>query len=187
MPDLLTAQDRAFLRDLARLTVDAAVRGRPSPDPRSMAAVAGTPLAGALGEVRGAFVTLHLDGGLRGCIGFIENDKPLALSVLDAARGAAVGDPRFEPVTPDELPFLDLEISALTPLEEVPGHETIEVGRHGILLECRGRQAVFLPQVAPEQGWDLETTLDQLARKAGLEPGSWRDGARFRVFEAEVF
>ena len=187
MPEMLTDTEKAFLKDLARLTVDAAVRGRPSPDPRSMAAVAGTPLSGALGEPRGAFVTLHRDDDLRGCIGFIESDKPLALTVFEAARGAAVGDPRFAPVRPDELVFLDLEISALTPLEEVSGPEAIEVGRHGILLECHGSQAVFLPQVAPEQGWDLETTLDQLARKAGLEPGAWRAGARFQVFEAEVF
>lgn len=187
MADLLTVTEKAFLKDLARLTVDAAVRGRPSPDPRSMAAVAGTPLSGALGEPRGAFVTLHRGGDLRGCIGFIESDKPLALNVLEAARGAAVGDPRFEPVLPDELSFLDLEVSALTPLEEVPGPESITVGRHGILLDCQGRQAVFLPQVATEQGWDLEATLDQLARKAGLAPDSWRAGARFRVFEADVF
>lgn len=187
MPELLKAKEKAFLRDLARLTVDAAVRGRPSPDPRSMAAVAGTTLSGALGEPRGAFVTLHRDEDLRGCIGFIESDKALALTVMDAARGAAVKDPRFAPVRPDELSFLTLEISALTPLEEVPGPEAIEVGRHGILLDCQGHQAVFLPQVASEQGWDLETTLDQLVRKAGLGPGAWKTEARFQVFEAEVF
>jgi len=187
MPDLLGPSEKEFLRDLARLAVDAAVRGRPAPDPRSMAAVTGAPLKGALGQHRGAFVTLHLDGNLRGCIGSIQSDRPLALTVLDAARSAAVGDPRFPPVTPDELAHLDLEVSALTPLEEVAGPEAIEVGRHGILLEFKGRQAVFLPQVALEQGWDLDTTLDQLALKAGLEPGSWREGSRFKVFEAEVF
>lgn len=75
----------------------------------------------------------------------------------------------------------------MTPLVEVEGPAAIEVGRHGILLAKQGRQAVFLPQVAPEQGWDLPTTLSQLCRKAGLPTDAWREGARFHVFEAEVF
>ena len=183
----LTDREKAFLKELARLSVDAAARGRPGPDPRSMSAVAGTPLDGALGEYRGAFVTLHLDGDLRGCIGHITSDHPLAVTVADCARSAAVRDPRFAPVSPDELAFLDLEISVLTPLRPVAGPAAIELGRHGILLDHGGRQAVFLPQVPGEQGWDLETTLDQLARKAGLDSGAWRAEARFHVFEAEVF
>jgi AmmeMemoRadiSam system protein A len=190
MPDApapLTDREKAFLRELARLTVDAAARGRPGPDPAAMAAVAGTPLKGALAEPRGAFVTLHREGALRGCIGVIASDRPLARTVVESGRSAAVGDPRFEPVTPDELPFLDLEISVLSPLRDVAGPEAIELGRHGILMSCAGREAVFLPQVATEQGWDLETTLDQLARKAGLPLDGWRRDARFRVFEAEVF
>lgn len=190
MPDgsaLLTDREKAFLKELARLSVDAAARGKPGPDPRSMSAVAGTPLDGALGENRGAFVTLHLDGALRGCIGRITSDKPLAVTIADCGRSAAVRDPRFAPVSPDELPFLALEVSVLTPLREVAGPDEIELGRHGILLDADGRQAVFLPQVPGEQGWDLETTLRQLAGKAGLSPEAWRKGARFQVFEAEVF
>ena len=170
MPDAAALSDRekAFLKELARLSVDAAARGKPGPDPRSMAAVAGTPLSGALGENRGAFVTLHLDGNLRGCIGRITSDRPLAVTVAECARSAAVRDPRFAPVAPDEIPFLDLEISVLTPPVEVGGPDAIELGRHGILLEREGRQAVFLPQVPGEQGWDLATTLDHLALKAGI-------------------
>jgi AmmeMemoRadiSam system protein A len=186
-PTALTDREKAFLRELARLTVDAAARGRPGPDPSSMAAVAGTPLAGALAEPRGAFVTLRRDGELRGCIGVIASERPLARTVVDSAQSAAARDPRFAPVTPDELPFLDLEVSVLTPPRPVPGPEAIELGRHGILLSCAGREAVFLPQVPGEQGWDLATTLDHLALKAGLEAGRWRAEAEFRVFEAEVF
>jgi len=103
------------------------------------------------------------------------------------ARAAAIDDPRFAPVTPDESSKLALEISALTPLSEVAGPEAIVLGRHGILLGKSGRQAVFLPQVAFEQGWDLPTTLAHLCRKAGLPPDAWREGARLRVFEADVF
>lgn len=183
----LTDREIAFLKELARLSVDAAARGRPGPDPRSMSAVAGTPLDGALGENLGAFVTLHLDGNLRGCIGHITSDRPLAVTVAECARSAAVRDPRFAPVSPDELAFLDLEVSVLTPLRPVAGPEAIELGRHGILLDRGGRQSVFLPQVPGEQGWDLETTLDHLARKAGLDPGAWREDTRFHVFEAVVF
>ena len=186
-PTPLTGREKTFLRELARLTVDAAVHGRPGPDPSSMAAVAGTPLAGALAEPRGAFVTLRRAGELRGCIGAIVTERPLARTVVECGRASAVGDPRFPAVTPDELPLLDLEISVLSPPREVAGPEAIELGRHGILMACGGREAVFLPQVPGEQGWDLETTLDHLALKAGLEPGRWREGARFRVFEAEVF
>ena len=99
---------------------------------------------------------------------------------------AAVSDPRFPVVREDELPGLEIEISALTPLREVAGTEDIEVGRHGILLIKGTRRAVFLPQVATEQGWDLATTLDHLALKAGLPADAWREGCRFEVFEAEI-
>jgi AmmeMemoRadiSam system protein A len=133
------------------------------------------------------FVTLHRQGRLRGCIGYIEGIKPLAEAVVDNGRSAAVGDPRFAPVTAGELDQLEIEVSALTPLRPVSGPEDIEIGRHGIVLAKGGRRAVFLPQVAPEQGWDLTTTLGHLALKAGLGPDGWQEGARFEVFEAEVF
>ncbi|MBK7769017.1 MAG: AmmeMemoRadiSam system protein A [bacterium] len=136
---------------------------------------------------RGAFVTLHAQGHLRGCIGIIEGRLPLLRAVADNAAAAAVGDPRFPPVTPDEVSNLTLEVSALTPLRTVDGPAGIIIGRHGILLGRQGRQAVFLPQVATEQGWDLPTTLSQLCRKAGLPPDAWREGATLRVFEADVF
>ncbi len=183
----LTGPQKDFLRQVALAAVQAAAAGQPAPRVAEMAAEAGVPIEGALAEEAGAFVTLHLDGQLRGCIGYIEGFKPLVQAVADNGRSAAAGDPRFPSVTPAEVPRLDMEISALTPLREVPGPEAIEVGRHGILLARDGRSAVFLPQVATEQGWDLETTLDHLAYKAGLPPGSWRQGASFHIFEAEVF
>jgi len=132
-------------------------------------------------------VTLTRDGDLRGCIGYIEGTCSLIEAVLRNARAAACQDPRFTPVGAGELESLELEISALTPLQPVATAEDIEVGRHGVVLDCGGRRSVFLPQVATEQGWDLTHLLGHLALKAGLTSNGWQDGARFLVFEAEVF
>jgi AmmeMemoRadiSam system protein B/AmmeMemoRadiSam system protein A len=182
----LTDAERFFLLDLARRAVTAAVCDEAPPDPADLAARAGIDLTGPLGQPRGAFVTLNARGQLRGCIGYIEGIKPLIEAVVDNGAAAAVSDPRFPVVREDELPGLEIEISALTPLCEVAGPEDIEVGRHGILLSKGTRRAVFLPQVATEQGWDLATTLDHLAVKAGLPADAWRENCRFEVFEAEI-
>lgn len=183
----LTAGERDFLRDVAARAVAAAARGETVPDPGAVARERDVPLAGRLVENGGAFVTLHAHGELRGCIGTIIGREPLARAVAANGVAAAVHDPRFAPVTPDELSNITLEVSVLTPLREVAGPDDVVVGRHGILLEKNGRHAVFLPQVATEQGWDLATTLAHLCRKAGLPADAWRQGARLCVFEAEVF
>jgi AmmeMemoRadiSam system protein B/AmmeMemoRadiSam system protein A len=176
----LTPDDRAILLRLAREAVVAAVRGQPAP-------ALPDPLGERLSARRGAFVTLKTpDGELRGCIGVIEGHSPLAEAVVANARAAALEDPRFRPVTASELAGLHIEVSALTPLRRVNGPAEIEVGRHGILLVKGRRKAVFLPQVAPEQGWDLTTTLDHLARKAGLAPGDWRNETELHIFEADI-
>jgi len=145
-------------------------------------------IAGNLKTVCGAFVTLQKHGELRGCIGHIIGRLPLAECVVENAINSAVNDYRFSPVKPDELKDIDIEISVLTPLRKVPSYKDIIIGRHGVLLTKGGAQAVFLPQVAPEQGWGLEETLDHLARKAGLPMQAWKDpSAEFLVFEALVF
>jgi AmmeMemoRadiSam system protein A len=183
----LSEIERDFLLQIARQAIANAVTGEPAPDVELMASEANVSLSEGLGEKRGAFVTLTAQGRLRGCIGYIQGFKPLAQAVADNARSSAVADPRFPPVEFHELTGLNIEISALTPLWEVDSYQDIQVGKHGILLEKNGHQAVFLPQVATEQGWNLETTLTQLATKAGLGPDDWRQGANFQVFEAEVF
>lgn len=183
----LTPEERKFLLQVAERAVEAAAGGRPAPDPREMARKKGIELNNRLNAPRGAFVTLTSAGSLRGCIGYIEGIKPLVEAVAENGRSAAARDPRFAPVKTAELPHLEIEVSALTPLREVAGPEAIVIGRHGVLLAKSGRRAVFLPQVAVEQGWDLETTLTQLALKAGLDPDDWREGAEFLVFEADVF
>ena len=186
-PRLTNPEERAFLRDLALLAVRLAATGAPPPDPDELVARRELVPGPALTGHRGAFVTLTLDGSLRGCIGTIEGTCPLIEAVLRNARAAACEDPRFAPVGPDEVDALELEISALTPLQPVAGPEDIDVGRHGVVLEYGPRRAVFLPQVATEQGWDRITMLGHLSLKAGLAPNAWQDGARFQVFEAEVF
>lgn len=183
----LTAAERTFLREVAARAVAAAAGNGPPPDPAAVANELGLSMSGRLVADGGAFVTLHAGGRLRGCIGTIVGHEPLARAVAANGAAAAVHDPRFPPVSPDELSNITLEVSVLTPLLEVAGPESVEIGRHGILLEKNGRHAVFLPQVATEQGWNLATTLAQLCRKAGLPTDAWRQGARLHVFEAEVF
>lgn len=107
--------------------------------------------------------------------------------VAHQAATAALEDPRFPKVTPAELKQVRVEVSVLTPPRQVASAKEIVIGRHGILFRKQGRGATFLPQVAPEQGWDLEETLKHLSMKAGLGPDGWRTGASFSVYEAIVF
>lgn len=136
----------------------------------------------------GVFVTLNEPNGqLRGCIGNIIPVANLMASLWGRAQDAALNDPRFDPVTPEELEHLEVEISVLTPMTPIHGPEDIVIGKHGVVLRKMGRSAVFLPQVAPEQGWNVEQMLTHLSMKAGLAPQAWRSGASFQVFEAQVF
>jgi hypothetical protein len=140
-----------------------------------------------LGQKRGVFVTLNERGELRGCIGNTEPDMPLSQAVGAMAIRAALADPRFRPVSEHELPEIEIEISVLTRLKQISRATDIVVGRDGVLLTKGERSALFLPQVATEQKWDLTTMLDNLCRKAGLEGTCWREGARFSTFQAISF
>ena len=146
-------------------------------------------LSPAIRKNMGAFVTLNLKQNhrLRGCIGEIQPFRPLWKAVLGRAVDAAFRDPRFLPLTAQEFANVEIEISALTPAVPVGGWRDIVIGRHGMTLSKNGHSAVFLPQVAPEQGWDIEETLTHLSMKAGLPPDAWREGASFTVFKAIVF
>jgi AmmeMemoRadiSam system protein A len=147
------------------------------------------PAAGEALPRRGAFVTLktRAEGRLRGCIGHLEADRPLEQAVQEMAIAAATEDPRFPAVTPEELDTLGLEISVLSPLERVRP-EDVEVGRHGLLVQFRGRRGLLLPQVAVAQRWDRETFLDHTCRKAGVPAESWRDpDCVLLAFTATVF
>jgi len=142
----------------------------------------------ALFQERGAFVTLKKHGQLRGCIGRLIGDRPLYLVVQSMAVSAAVADQRFPPVTEEELSDLEIEISVLSPLEQVESVDQIQVGLHGVVIRRGLSQAVYLPQVAPEQGWDREEMLENLCLKAGLSKDDWKkEDTQFYVFTAEVF
>ena len=135
----------------------------------------------------GAFVTLTEHGQLRGCIGQIVSDRPVLDTVREMAVSAGLHDPRFMPVRTNELSAIRYEVSVLTEPTPVKGHGDIVIGRDGVILSKRGRRAVFLPQVAPEQGWDVPTMLMHLSLKAGLAADDWKSGAAFETFRAQVF
>ncbi len=141
-----------------------------------------------LKELRGAFVTIHKRGDLRGCIGYIRGNKPLYKSVEEMAEAAAFDDPRFPPVTEKELKDLDIEISVLTPLRQIDDINEIEVGKHGIFIERGFYSGLLLPQVATEYGWDRENFLEQTCLKAGLPRHAWKDKeTTIYIFSADIF
>ena len=184
---VLCAEDRAYLLRVARESIERAVCSGMSRVSRSKPDLRDAPPATR--SKMGAFVTLNdkATGALRGCIGEILPTRSLVDAVAERAVDSALHDPRFMPVTERELGNLRVEVSALTPPKPVSSWRDIVLGRDGMTLEKGGAFAVFLPQVAPEQGWDLETTLSCLSQKAGLSADAWRDGAKFETFQAEVF
>uniref|UniRef100_A0A7C4EMA5 AmmeMemoRadiSam system protein A n=1 Tax=Fundidesulfovibrio putealis TaxID=270496 RepID=A0A7C4EMA5_9BACT len=136
----------------------------------------------------GAFVTLNLDGMLRGCIGHLTADAPLWRTIAEMARAAAFQDPRFEPVDRSEAVRLEVEISVLGPITPCPDPELVEIGRHGLLVARGGKQGLLLPQVPVEWGWNRRTFLEQTCRKAGIAPDAWtKPDTRLFWFEAAVF
>ncbi|MCI0568504.1 MAG: AmmeMemoRadiSam system protein A [Acidobacteria bacterium] len=146
------------------------------------------PASSSLNRIQiAAFVTLTLQGRLRGCIGSLGPREPLGATLVDCAISAACRDSRFSPVTKAELAQACFEVSTLTPLRLVAGPQHIVVGRDGVLVEIGGRRGLLLPQVATRYGWDRETFLDHACVKAGFEAGDWRRGARLWTFQAQVF
>jgi AmmeMemoRadiSam system protein A len=175
---MLSSEQRRALLDLARSSIESQVTGC---DP-----IAPGPLE--LPDASGVFVTIKRRGLLRGCLGTLENRAGLAAEVIRCAADSASEDPRFPPVSRDELPELSLEISVLGPLESIDARpDAFTIGVHGLVAEQGLRRGLLLPQVATEWGWDSEQFLRQTCVKAGLPPDAWRRGARFFRFSAEVF
>jgi AmmeMemoRadiSam system protein A len=170
-------EERRWLLRLAHLSIRSAVTGNKVTTPEATT---------HLKEPRGAFVTLHKNRELRGCIGMIAAVAPLDETVREMARAAALEDPRFDPVSGAELDSLQLEISVLSPMFEI-APEDVVVGRHGLMMSYGGRRGLLLPQVPVEVGWDRETFLSQTCRKAGLPLDQWKKGAKIEAFTAEVF
>lgn len=177
MLPLTEANQRTLLR-IARRALDEHVR--------EISAAAPIDVPQALKRPGGAFVTLHRAGELRGCIGHVEASDPLYQTVYECAVSAALHDPRFEPVTAEEVATLHIEISALSPLTGAAPND-IQIGVHGIMVSLGARRGLLLPQVAAERNWDVARFLEQTCIKAGLAADAWQRGARIQTFTAQVF
>ena len=136
---------------------------------------------------RGVFVSVYSSGELRGCIGSITSKKTLLEEIQTRAIDSISRDHRFPPVSSQELEKLTIEISVLTPLTPVPSYKDIDIEKHGIILKKQDNYAIFLPKVATENGWNIETTLEHLSKKAGLKPEDWKKNCSFIVFESISF
>jgi len=174
----LSSGDQRRLLALARRALEARVRGDRPPEIER---------GGGLDLHLGAFVTIHRANELRGCLGRLDRDRPIAEHVVHLAAIVSDSDPRFPPVRAAELPLIAIQISALTAEQEVADIEAIEVGRHGLIVEHGRRRGLLLPQVAIEYDWDRITFLAHTCLKAGLPSDAWRNGARIFCFEAQVF
>lgn len=177
---VINSDDQEYLHEIVRETIRAALEGtEPLYEKRE---------SKALHERRGAFVTLKIDGKLRGCMGQLVPAGSLIEVVKAMAIAAAFKDPRFRPVTKEEFELLEIEISVLTPLELIHDPNNVKVGTHGIYIRKGFNSGVLLPQVATEQGWNRVEFLDATCRKAGLPEGTWREeGTEIYTFSAQVF
>jgi AmmeMemoRadiSam system protein A len=176
---LLGNREKQLLLELARRALTMAAERRESLDT--------LPQDPELGESMGAFVTLRKRGRLRGCIGQVGSGAPLTEVVAHCAKSAALEDPRFAPVRAEELCEIEIELSVLSPLEEITP-ERIEVGMHGLMVSAGLRRGVLLPQVAIECRWTADRFLEETCAKAGLERDTWRDPeTKIHGFTAQVF
>jgi len=176
---MLTPSEQRILLSLAVRSLESYFKGGRPPEPAAM-----TP---ALAEDRGAFVTWTAGGALKGCLGNIQPVGSLWTSIRRLAVSAATNDPRFSPVKSEELPGLEVDISALSPLELIGGQSEIQVGIHGLWIRKHGQAGVLLPQVATSRGWDVEEFLRNTCLKAGLHEDDWESGAEIIRFSADVF
>lgn len=175
----LTASERRDLLWLARASIRRALGAD-----ATLPEIALTP---PLIEPTAAFVSLHCEGRLRGCVGTVTAENPLHETVAHMACSAAFGDPRFPPLRVMEIASIDIEISRLSPMTPAAADD-VQPGVHGVCVTCGPHRAVFLPQVATTHNWDRDTFLGELCRKALLAPDAWRHPeCSLMVFVAEVF
>ena len=178
---MLTPQEKKTLLELARKTIEEKIRnGRMfSPDTSTFTQ--------NMKANCGAFVSLHINGKLRGCIGRMIGDIPLHRMIQEMAVSSAINDPRFYPVSKEELPTINIELSVLSPLKKITDSAEIELGKHGIYIAKGRKSGVFLPQVATETKWTLDDFLGHCSRdKAGMEWDGWKTADVF-IFTADVF
>lgn len=175
----LSEQDRDNLKTIARETLTARLEHRSPVYPKH---------SRTLEKRYGIFVTIKVHGQLRGCIGRMSSNQPLIETVKDMALAAGFEDPRFPPLSHNELPLLDIEITILGPLEPLSSPDNFTLGIHGLFIASHGRSGVLLPQVAVEYGWNKTEFLQHVCLKAGLQPEIWKspDTNLYR-FEGIVF
>jgi AmmeMemoRadiSam system protein A len=173
-------REKQLLLDVARRAVTRAAEFHE--------ALANLPSDEILHRPGGAFITLRRRGGrLRGCIGQLPSTGPLVAVVAHCAKAAALEDPRFSPLSPQELSKIEIEISVLSPLESIAADQ-IEPGKHGLVVTRGSSRGVLLPQVAAERHWSAERFLEETCEKAGMEREAWKDAAtHIEAFTAEVF
>jgi len=172
-----SGEERKLLLSLAHESISSALEGRE---------ITSDAPTQHLAEPRGVFTSLYKLGELRGCVGYVLPTASVYRAVIETARAAALDDNRFPPVTTEETPHLAVELSVLSPPQQIDP-ENIEVGRHGLLIQQHGRRGLLLPQVPTERSWDRTTFLEQTCRKAGLPGDAWMKGATILAFSAEVF
>jgi hypothetical protein len=173
----LTESEKRRLLELAKETILSYVREGKTPDVK---------ITNKRLRANGAtFVTIKKHGILRGCMGNIMPVMPLSQSVIRNAVNACSRDPRFYPLTPDELDDIEIEVSVLSPLEPLKDIDDIEIGKHGLYIVKDNHSGLLLPQVAAELGWNRETFLKQVSKKAGLPDDAWKDAQLYR-FTAEI-
>jgi len=172
-------REKKLLLEVARRAMSAAVEGRE--------------LAGELPELPhprnlgGAFVTLHRRGRLRGCVGQVVASGSLVNTIAHCAKAAALEDSRFDPVRPDEISEIEIELSVLSPLERI-APEQIQAGKHGLMVSCGNERGVLLPQVATQFKWSGLRLLEETCAKAGFERDAWKSPqVQVQAFTAEIF
>ncbi len=179
MSSTLTEQDGHVLLQTAREAIGARLAMRSPRYP---------PPSAALSARCGAFVTLKVDGQLRGCIGHITGSRALVETIKEVALSSAFEDPRFSPLRAEEWNRVHIEISVLSPFEPITDVNRIEVGTHGIMIRQGGHSGLLLPQVAADQGWDRDAFLAHTCLKAGLPRDAWSwPHTRIEIFSAQVF
>jgi len=176
-PPEFDLEERAILLKLAHESIRSAVERRE---------ISLTPPSPHLSEPRGAFTTIHFQGALRGCVGYVFPVASVYRTVAETARAAAFEDTRFSPVTPEEARELEISLSILSRLKAITADE-VEIGLHGLVVTGGGRRGLLLPQVPVEHQWDRVTFIEQTCRKAGLPLDAWQKGATLEAFTAEVF
>ncbi|HON78689.1 MAG TPA: AmmeMemoRadiSam system protein A [Spirochaetota bacterium] len=180
----LNKDQQEKLLALARTTIHEVLKGNSVPVPDMEKEFSDD----IFSEKRGGFVTLHIKGKLRGCIGYIVGMKNVPETIIDMAQAAAFRDPRFPALSMGEFADIDIEISVLTPIEPLNDISDITIGRDGLIISSGHRSGLLLPQVATEYDWTVEQFLEHTCFKAGLHGTAWKEpGTKIEKFSAQVF